>query len=238
MNKVTVPWSSIAVALAVVAIGAVVATTLSLNQTLPDDASIAHGAYAFDVSDREKLSAFASDIFVGRVVKRVGAEGIPLSGPGNAFIPHTQFRFDIQETLKGEASGTVVIDQPGGTDHTCQLELMEGVPLLTMGQTALLVTRHNPADDRYRIVDNHYGIERLHTAKERKDAVGRFKRAVAQGPTGPVSAEQLNPDLRRDRPDPAVEQAAAEAVRERCAAAARRGRFDSVEACLARRPRR
>ncbi len=200
----------------------------------------AYAIKAFDVSDREKLTAFASDVFVGRVVERAGTE--PLILPAlvaeeeDDLLPQTQFAVEVQETIKGEASGTVVVNQQGGVDRrTDHLILIDGEPLLEV-RDVLLTTRYDPDNGWYELVGGGYGRVRLGGPAERDDVVQRFKRAAAAGPKGPVEPERLNPSLGPDTSDRAT--GADDAARRRCADAEQRGTVRSVDNCLRERPDR
>ena len=70
-------------------------------------AAIAHAHYAFDPEDDRALAAYATDIFVGRVLGQVGAVGAPTSAPGQE-LPQTQYTVEVLETIKGAAAGVVI----------------------------------------------------------------------------------------------------------------------------------
>jgi hypothetical protein len=57
--------------------------------------------YAIEPTDERQLVGSATNVFVGRVIGRVGAEGAPLSGPGDRVVPRTQFSVVVLENIKG-----------------------------------------------------------------------------------------------------------------------------------------
>src|SRR3712207_1408551 len=69
--------------------------------------------YAFEPTDERQLVGFATNVFVGRVAGKVGAEGAPLSGPGDQVMPRTQFAVAVLENIKGDLTGKVTVSQTG-----------------------------------------------------------------------------------------------------------------------------
>lgn len=68
-----------------------------------------HGLLAFDPTDERQLVGESENVFFGRVVERVGAEGIETSA--GSTIPQVQFSVKVRETIKGDTFGTVVVNQ-------------------------------------------------------------------------------------------------------------------------------
>jgi len=60
--------------------------------------------YAFEPTDERQLVGFATNVFVGRVVGKVGAEGAHVFGPQDAVIPRTQFSVAVLENIKGTSA--------------------------------------------------------------------------------------------------------------------------------------
>jgi hypothetical protein len=56
--------------------------------------AMAHPFYSFDPSDDQAMAAYATDIFVGRVLEKSGAVGAPTSAPGQE-MPQTQYTVEV-----------------------------------------------------------------------------------------------------------------------------------------------
>ena len=136
------------------------------------------GSWSFDHEDIRKVVGASNHIFVGRVVAVVGRKGIPTSGPGNEFIPQTQFSVEVLENIKGELSGTVTVNQMGGTDASGAVVVVEGDTLLEVGKTYLLATWHSSDDGWYSIVAEGYGNVQVEDADKRSREVERYRSAI------------------------------------------------------------
>lgn len=96
--------------------------------------SYAHVQYVTDFGDDRRLAGFASDIFFGRVNRRLGQVADP--------IPSTQFQATVLETLKGDLSGSVIVSQGGGTDRFCfKFRMADDPHLMEPGKSYLLFTK-------------------------------------------------------------------------------------------------
>ena len=147
-----------------------------------DQVGIAHPVYAFDPEDDHALAAHATDIFVGRVVAQTGTVGAPTSAPGHE-VPQTQFAVDVLHGIKGQAAGTVTVNQVGGLDkHAKRLMLVQGDELLQPGTTELFVTFYVPERGWYQVVAARHGHLRAHDRAHHQALVGRFARVVAAPP--------------------------------------------------------
>ena len=136
------------------------------------------GAWSFDQTDIRKVVGRSSHIFVGRVVAVAGNEGIPTSGPGNVTVPFTQFTVEMLENIKGELTGTVTVNQVGGsTDLGTNVDL-ESDALLEVGRSYLLATGYNPEKGWYRIIAQGYGNVVIDDAEKRSREVERFQSAI------------------------------------------------------------
>jgi hypothetical protein len=163
---------------------------------LPDEAvTIGHPVYSFNPKDDQALAAFATDIFLGRVIAQTGTVGAPTSAPGQE-LPMTQFSVAVLRVVKGRTSGTVTANQVGGLDHNVlvtradgrrtketRLFLLDGDALLVPGEVALFVSVHVPQSGWYQVVagsESHPGA----VNRAAQDAlVERFARA-ARGQSG------------------------------------------------------
>ena len=144
--------------------------------------------YAFEPTDEEQLVGFATNVFVGRVVEKVGAEGAPLSGPGGEVVPRTQFSVAVLRNIKGDLGGEVTVSQSGGYDKVEGRGVrVEGDPLLEPGQQRLFVTSYDEREGWYTIVAQPFGDVRIEDEKQRTELVEKFERArQAQRPFDPA----------------------------------------------------
>jgi hypothetical protein len=134
--------------------------------------------YAFEPSNKRQLVGFATNVFVGRVVEKVGAEGAPLSGPGDEVVPRTQFSVEVLKNIKGDLNGQVTVSQTGGYDKAESGEVrVEGDPLLKPGQERLFVTSYVREEGWYAIVAQPFGDVRIEDRQQRTDLVEKFEQA-------------------------------------------------------------
>ena len=85
-----------------------------------------HPIFALDPRDDRSLAAYATDIYIGRVLNQTGAVGAPTSAPGQE-LPQSQFAVEVLHVLKGQARGVVTVNQVGGLDPQAgQTMLLEG----------------------------------------------------------------------------------------------------------------
>lgn len=68
--------------------------------------SVIHSEYAFNVGDTRALTSWADNVFVAKVVAKVGEEPRTRS-------PQTQYSASIVTSLKGTLSGSIIINQAG-----------------------------------------------------------------------------------------------------------------------------
>jgi hypothetical protein len=83
----------LSLALAVVGLGFVVYAILAQGSPGTDGGAInVKVDYAFEPTDERQLVGFATNVFVGRVIGKVGAEGAPLSGPREGYAADSVLR--------------------------------------------------------------------------------------------------------------------------------------------------
>lgn len=86
---------------------------------------------------------FATNVFVGRVVKKTGTKGVPLSGLGKKVLPKTQFVVGVLENVKGNLEGTV--NQAGRySREEGRRVCLKGDRLLEPGREYLFSTGRDP----------------------------------------------------------------------------------------------
>jgi hypothetical protein len=152
-----------------------------------------HPAYAFDPRNDAVLAANATDIFVGRVTAVSGNVGAPTSVPGQS-VPQTQYAVEVRTAIKGDAKGTVTVNQIGGYDATIGATfLFEGDRFLAVGDTVVLVTAFVAERGWYQLVAAGYGHLRANDAGLRASLIERF--AVAAGVPVPVERPEGTPRI-------------------------------------------
>lgn len=115
----------------------------------------------FDFSDDRVLMGASQNVFVGKVIKQVGTKSF------GATFPETQFLVEIVFNLKGNLSGEVSINQPGGYRNGTLTITDDGDPrvshdgagyLFAPGSTYLFATRYSKKN-------NIYGVSSSYTWK-------------------------------------------------------------------------
>ena len=107
-------------------------TAVSAVQGVP---TVASPSWITDISDDRKLVGIANDVFFGQVSQKDGQND-------EMGLPETQFSVTVLETLKGDVSGSVTVNQQGGSRSDGGEFRMEGDPnLLESGKSYLFVTR-------------------------------------------------------------------------------------------------
>jgi hypothetical protein len=179
-------------ALAVVGLGFVIYAVLAEGPTGTDgDVVNVEVDYAIEPTDERQLVGSATNVFVGRVIGKVEAEGAPLSGPGDRVMPRTQFSVVVLENIKGDLGGKVTVSQTGGYDKSVGREVrIEGDPLLKPGQELLFVTNYNREEGWYTIAAQPFGTVPIEDERQRTDLVERFEQArEEQIPFDPTGAQ-------------------------------------------------
>lgn len=137
--------------------------------------------YAFDARDKRKLVGYATNVFVGRVIKETGSEGAPLSGPGKKTLPKTQFSVEVSRNIKGDLGGdTVTVSQTGGYDEEGREARVEGDSPLLTGQEYLFSTSYDEKEGRYVIVAQPFGTVLIEGEEQREETAERFVQAEAE----------------------------------------------------------
>lgn len=147
--------------------------------------------YAFEPTDERQLVGFATNVFVGRVVGKVGAEGAPVSGPQDDVIPRTQFSVAVLNNIKGDLSGNVTVSQTGGYDKSVGREIrIEGDPLLKPGQVLLFATSYNREEGWHTVAAQPFGTVPVEGEQQKTNVVERFTKAREQQiPFDPIGAQ-------------------------------------------------
>ncbi len=134
---------------------------------------ITHIDYAINISDDRELVGFASDVFIGKVIEQVSTSKEPYL--------QTHFSVEVIETIKGNATGTVIVNQFGGYEYVFvwkYLSLGEGDELLQPGETYLFVTKGN--DERGYTFVSVYGNLLIEDKEDYQQKKLRFQKAFAE----------------------------------------------------------
>lgn len=159
-----------------------------------------HGAYAFEAQDKKALVGASQNVFVGRVLEKVGAEGEPddVSVPGVDAIssPATQFSVEVIESIKGNLDGTVTVSQHGGNGPNGQAVFLEEDPLFEPGSVYVIATNPHSRDGWQQVMAQPFGKTKAKDAthlakleKEFKEAKAKqipFDRKKPQGPPNEI----------------------------------------------------
>lgn len=128
-------------------------------------------SYIADFSDDTVLIGFSQNTFIGEVVSTKGSKKLGV-------IPETQFNVKVIENIKGNLSGTIVVNQEGGYLNNT-LYVMENDVLLETGKIYLFATRYNESEKFYTLVPVH-GKVKIDTDKKIKDFSDRFTKAFKE----------------------------------------------------------
>ena len=171
-------------------------------------------AFAFDVNDERQLVGSASNVFLGRVDRQVGNEGLRVAGDPEPNIAQTQFSVEVLDNIKGDLAGTVTVSQKGGYQEYVadrgpqkgkrvrELVQSEDDPLLEPGQEVLFVTNYDPQNDWYYTVGANRGAVRIKGTEQRKDVVERFKKAKKEQVDPMKKLAEEGPPPSKDAPAP------------------------------------
>jgi hypothetical protein len=142
------------------------------------DAGIGHPLYDLDPRDDRALAAYATDIFIGRVLDQTGAAGAPTSAPGQE-VPQSQFAVEVLHVLKGTAGGVVTVNQVGGLDRQAgEIMLLDGDTLLRPETSELFLVVSVPERAWYQIVAAGYGHRPADVPAQRQALIERFAQAT------------------------------------------------------------
>ncbi len=135
----------------------------------PTDSIVADPATVND----EKLVDFADNVFVGRVVEKVGYvppdRGVPP-------LPQTEFAVEVQRNIKGSFSGTVVVVQKGGCDPRYgRVVIVNDDELLRPGEEAVFSTKKQGPGGPNLIVGSNYGDIRVRTETREAEVVSSLR---------------------------------------------------------------
>lgn len=131
------------------------------NPTIhPSSVYISHAHAATDLSDDRKLAGFTQDIFIGRVLGKLGQTE-------ERGWPETQFKVRVLDTLKGSLEGDITVNQQGGIrEADGSIYRREGdITLLEPDKTYFFATRYYDVENWHTVMPGHGNLE----IKESKD---------------------------------------------------------------------
>lgn len=134
---------------------------------------IAHIDYAINVSDDRELVGSSSDVFIAKVIKQTGTS--------TELYLQTHFSVEVIETIKGNATGNVIVKQFGGYEHMFiwrYLTLADGDELLQPGETYLFVTKGD--DEKGYIFAPTYGNLLIEDQEDYQQKKLRFQKAFSE----------------------------------------------------------
>lgn len=123
-------------------------------------------SYGFDVSDKRQLAGYSEDVFLGRVIERLGSED-----------HHTQYSVEVIEPIKGRLEGEVVVSQLGYVDGV-ETHVAEDQPLLVPGQEYVLVTNPDVAHEGWHTLIAGPAAAATTNETNRGEIVSEYRRAV------------------------------------------------------------
>lgn len=154
---------------------------------------------ALDSQDERQVVGGSTDVFFGRVIDQTGSEATPPVGPHGLRDPQTQYSVEVTQLIKGDAAGTITVNQLGGYGDDRQAEFPRvpgGDGFLEAGREYLLATKYVEAKDWYQIaVPGAANIE-VEDGVHREELERRYEEAYANQikvniPLPPATPEEV-----------------------------------------------
>jgi hypothetical protein len=128
------------------------------------------GAARPELADPGRLMVAADNVFVGRVLAKVGQR--------DGAVPQTRFRTEVLESFKGDLSGDVIVNQHGGYHRRLnELVLVFGDSLLEPGRSYLIATTGDTDSGLHVLIPVHGDVP-IDTAQQREQVSIRFRTAA------------------------------------------------------------
>lgn len=125
-----------------------------------------HGVFNYNLGDKQAVAGRAQVVFLGEVVEQTGSEP-------RTHLPQSQFLVRVLESLKGDRSGVITINQQGGHRPSGQLVLVEKDPLLVPGGVYILAAKYSQKNKWYTVIPRGGTIrvdQNVETAAKRSGA--------------------------------------------------------------------
>lgn len=139
-----------------------------------------HATYAFEATDKRKLVGASENVFVGRVLNKVGSESTPALKPipgEDDSTPTTQFEIETINTIKSELEGTVTVNQHGGRNEDGQFVLLEEDPLFESGKVYLINSNKDQQRGWQQVVAQPFGKVKTKSSQHKAKVVKKFEAA-------------------------------------------------------------
>jgi hypothetical protein len=165
----------VVVAFLVVAVSAVVVARIAIESEprVPTGSPVEEAgietSYAFDVTNRRYLAAWADAVVIGRVVEQVSEQE-----------PRTTYRVEVVRALKGDLTGAVQVRQLGYVDDQNVAHETADQPLLTPGRTYMLALGTGDDGDAYTLVAGPAAAVPLTSTSDSDQTVAEYRRAVRE----------------------------------------------------------
>ena len=156
----------------------------------------AHADYPFDTKDERLIVGSAENVFLGKVVRQVGAKGHHVPGP-SIDQPRTQFAVRVDENIKGELPKEVVVSQLGGYaeydatadfpeagikkgQHVREKVLVNDDPLLEPGKEYVFSTNFVPEEGHHQVAVAGAGDDRIRGNEDREQKKAKYEKATKE----------------------------------------------------------
>lgn len=118
--------------------------------------------YDFDTDDDRELVGISHNVFVGKVIRKIGFEDTDIG-------PVTHFEVQPFYNIKGNLTGAIIVQQEGGYKNGILNKIHEGEIILPNGEreiflepgtTYLLSTRSAPDENLYHMI-SHFNARKI-----------------------------------------------------------------------------
>ena len=125
-----------------------------------------------DVSNDRKLAGISHNIFIGKVISKIGVKS------RTDILPETQFSVQLIENIKGNLNENIIVNQQGGNDNN-KIVLFENDKMIEPGKFYLFATRYNEAEKWHTLIPV-YGDLVIDNDTKKKELVEKFKIAFKE----------------------------------------------------------
>ena len=131
--------------------------------------------WGIEVDNSEECAKEAENVFIGEVLKKVG-------NTISTFMPENQFEVHVEESIKGNLQGNVIVNQSGGYNiFTKTIVLYDGDTLIEEGETYLFTTTAISEYNKSRgwqQVTPIGGKIKVKDEEHKKELIERFKKII------------------------------------------------------------
>lgn len=149
---------------------------------------------SFDPRDERQVVGGSDDVFFGRVLERTGSEKAPPVGSREFQEPQTQYAVEVTQAIKGELSGTIVLNRRGGSPAAP--DVPGGGSYLEEGREYLFATKYVEAKGWHQVVLPGAGVAEIEDEAHREEIEQRYEEAFANQtevnmPLPPATPEEV-----------------------------------------------